>query len=158
MGYYINTINVDFEIVAEKLDSAYSALCELNSRDELKTGRTFCVNPSKAVSKPESSTSVSNSPNRHFSWMEWNYDEIYDTVEEILSALGFDCYIEDNGSLRLFGYDGKSGDEEHFFEAVAPYVTPGSFVEWQGEEEVFYRWEFDGTSTMKWKYGEIVWN
>lgn len=156
MGYYVETTDIDFAIAAEKLDAAYAAMCELNAHDELKNGGYRPADPSNPPAKPKGSTSVSNSPHKFFSWMEWNYDEIYDTAEEIFSALGFDCYVEDNGDLRLLVYDNKSGAEECFLNAVAPYVTPGSFIDWQGEYGELYRWEFDGT-TMNQKNGEIVW-
>lgn len=154
MGYYTTVTDIDFSIPAENLDDAYKAMCELNARDDLKTGGIF--GPNTNTTKPAGSRSVSNSPHRNFAWMPWNYDEEYDSAQEIFNALGFDAYIEHNGELRLTGYDDKSGSEEHFLEAVAPFVTKDSFIEWCGEDNHMYRFEFDG-ETMEYRHARIIW-
>lgn len=150
MGYYVSTMNADFRIPAENLDKAYDALCALNARDELKTG-----GGGREV-KPDDSQSVANDPTRWFSWMPWNYDEVYTTADEILNALGFETYKEDNGDVTILYYDSKMGAEEHFLRALAPFVTDGSYVEWRGEDGSMWRQEF-GNGEMTELEGEIVW-
>lgn len=150
MGYYVGTMNADFRIPAENLDKAYDALCALNARDELKTGGGGCE------VRPAGSESVAGDPNRWFSWMPWNYDEMYSSVEEILNALGFETDVELNGDVTIVYYDNKMGAETHFLEALAPYVADGSYVEWRGEDNAMWRQDFNN-GEMKERGGKIVW-
>ena len=57
--------------------------------------------------------------------------------------------------LYLEAYDSKAGAEDHFLEAVAPFVTPGSYIEWRGEDDTMWRQDFDG-QYMNVKEGRVV--
>lgn len=150
MGYYVSTMNADFRIPAENLDKAYDALCALNARDELKTG-----GGGREV-KPAGSESIADDPTRWFSWMPWNYDEVYSSVEEILNALGFETDVELNGDVTIWYYDNKMGAETHFLEALAPYVADGSYIEWLGEDNAMWRQDFSNGEINE-RGGKIVW-
>lgn len=147
MGYCVETLNVDFTIPADKLDEAYKALVELNNRDELKSGGAWGQLPDgKGYGCIE----------KYFSWMPANYPETCKDVAAVLKEVGFETSEEEEG-LRVDWYVGeKSGDEAHFFEALAPFAKPGSYMEWEGEDRQRWRWEFDGT-TMTTKTGTISW-
>jgi hypothetical protein len=53
-------------------------------------------------------------------------------------------------------YDNKTGCQDVFLEALAPYVEAGSYIEWQGEEGEQYRFDFNGTS-MTQRSGVVAW-
>lgn len=152
MGYYVNTTDCDFTIRRENYGEAYRLLCALNARDELKRGRRY---PASLV-RPEGSKSIARDPNVWFSWMPWNYDEVYGSAVEILNAVGFEV-VEGEGGICYVSYDCNSGCEEEFMAALAPVVEKGSYIEWQGEEpDDLYRYEFDGDK-MRVLAGEVVW-
>lgn len=140
MGYYA-TGEGSIVIPAEKLTDAYNALVELNKHDELKTGGHFGAGVSEG--KPANSTSVAKNPNRWFSWMDWNYDEVCSTAGEILEEVGFQTEETPDDGLELFYYDSKSGAEDHFINAIAPFVNEGSTMEWTGEDGEKWRWVFE---------------
>lgn len=148
MGYFVETTGIDFTIPKENLDDAYRAMCELNRDDSKKEGGYFGGKPEDI----SGSTSVSTSPDKWFSWMSWDYDVECENAAEIFSMLGFEVDENEDGSLSLIRYDNKTGQEALFLEAVAPYVQPGSFINWVGEDGFFFCHEFDG-ETMKVKYG-----
>lgn len=144
MGYYITTTEADFRIKKENLRKGYELLCELNAHDELKTGGRY----GSTTPKPADSRSVSNSPDKWFSFMDWNYDELCDTLDEILEdQLGFEVWW--SGEPGDSDIDGiwlsaprKSGAEEDFFHALAPVVEDGSYLIFHGEEDDYWRYEF----------------
>lgn len=124
MGYYVNTTDCDFTIKKESYGEAYRLLRELNAHDELKRGGCHPAN----LDRPEDSKSVARNPNVWFSWMPWNYDEVYGSAVEILEAVGF-AVEEDEGGICFVSYDGKNGCEEEFMAALAPVVERGSYIE-----------------------------
>lgn len=145
MGYNVNTTGINFTIPADKLEEACQALKDLNKNDELKSGGS---------SGPEG--------HKHwFSWMPEDYDETMDSAEEILNELGFDTEsgfeTEDGkpGDLSITGYDSKSGDQDVFLEALAPFVPDGSYVNWEGEDGTHWQCWFEG-GVMTQKNGSIV--
>lgn len=152
MSYYVNTTDCDFTVKRENYGEAYRLLCELNARDELKTGGCYPA----YRDRPEGSKSVVRNPNVWFSWMPWNYDEVFSSAVEILKAVGFSVE-EDEGGICFVSYDNKSGCEEEFMAALAPVVEKGSYIEWEGESYGdLYRYEFDGES-MRILTGEVTW-
>lgn len=156
MGYYVETIQSEFHLPLENFDAAYKALCELNSdaHENQKTGGHMS-SPELQYQKPEDSTSVSNNPNKWYAWMDWNYDETCPDLIAILTALGFAVDTDDTG-IFFISYDyAKSGAEDIFLEALAPYVTPNSFIVWRGEEGEVWVDAFDG-KTMKTKPIDVM--
>jgi hypothetical protein len=146
MGYSVETLGVDFIIPAENLEAAFTALKELNKHNELKSGGSF-------GRKPDGSYGQTG---WHFAWMDEDYDKTSRDAEHVLNQLGFQTSLDDEG-LRIEWYDGeKKGDEEHFLEALAPFVKPGSYIEWEGEDRQRWRQDFDG-ETMTERSGRISW-
>lgn len=129
MGYYVHTTAADFFIAREDFDRAYQLLVDLNRRDELKSGHCYPAH----LERPGDSKSVAANPNVWFSWMPWNYDEVYGDAVEILEAVGFDLSLDETGIVDI-SYDDKTGCEKAFLSALAPVVAAGSFIKWQGEE------------------------
>lgn len=129
-------------------------MCELNKDDSKKLDGTFGnVENTEDITD---SNSVSKNPNKWFFHTPWNYDELYKNATEIFSALGFNVAKSTKG-LNLIGYNGESGQEDVFLEAVAPYVKDGSYINWIGEDGELYRHEFDGEK-MEFKKGTVTWD
>lgn len=124
MGYYVAITNADFVIPAENVVKAYQAMCKLNERDDLKRGGSW--ERGKQVAK-------------WFSWMSPDYPERCKNAEEIFKMLGFEVDNDPLNGLSIEGYDSKSGQEELFLEACAPFAKDGSFVEWCGEDREMWR-------------------
>ena len=139
MGYKIRIIDSNFAIPYDYLDHAYKTLCELNTKDELKRGG---VHSGKLYEKPQDSTSVSTNPNKWFNGLDWNYDEIYKSTEEILHALGFETEILQSGDLEIVGFKGEMGDEDFFLEDLAPFVEDGSYIEWINDDDLVWKYTF----------------
>lgn len=151
MGYYIETIRSKFHVSAENFDAAYQALCELNSdeHEREKTGGNSSA-PELQYRKPTDSTSISSNPNKWYAWMDWNYDETCPNLTAILKALGFTVDVDETGITGISYEYAKTGNEETFLKALAPYVEPDSFIVWCGEEGEEWVDVFDGkTMTCK---------
>lgn len=142
MGYFVHAIDSTAFIRRENLEKAYEALCALNADDSIKGGGNFGT----PRVRPACSRSVSRNPNRWFSWMPWNYDEICADASEILEHLGFYTSFDKEGSLHFSEYDDKTGQEELFVRAIAHLIEPGTYIRWIGEEEELWEWQFDGQS------------
>jgi hypothetical protein len=138
MGYYINIVNSTAKIKKENFDKAYKVACDLNKRDDLKSGGSWANG--KCVSK-------------HFSWMDENYPETCKNIKEIIEALGFGTRIDEKGDLIIESYDDKTGDEEKFLEALAPFIE--GEIHWSGEESEHWLITFKKGKLQK-KEGTIV--
>lgn len=67
-----------------------------------------------------------------------------DNLLEDLQEMGFNAETTDDG-LTITGYDFENqGDEEEYLITLAPYVKAGSYLEWEGEDSLRWRWDFDG--------------
>lgn len=126
MGYYINTESTDWVIPTDKINDAYKALCDLNNRNDLKSGGIF----PQDESLKDSNTPT---PSRWFAWMDANYHETCSTLQEILQMLGFDPF-EVDGGLEVGSYNSKTGSQDIFLAALAPFTRPDSWMTWAGED------------------------
>lgn len=126
MGYYVEMYESTAYVPKEHLDRAYDILCELNDHDELKTGGAF---------------SGGEYTQKWFSWMDANYPDTCSSAGQILSMVGFECVMEEDG-LHITYYNNKTGCESVFIEALAPVMANGTAMDWVGEEGERYRWEF----------------
>ena len=126
MGYFVNG-NGELRIKAENLDKAYDALMALNDApNEAKMG---------------GSSGGANAPRFWFSWMPEDLRTLADT-KAVFSALGFETETDDNGDLLIRCYDSKTGQEEIFFAAAAPFIEDNEY-EWTGEDGAFWKWHFE---------------
>lgn len=132
MGYNVMITGADFTIPEENLPAAFEAMKALNKRDDLKTGGAYSGGKQTEI---------------WFAWMSPNYDETCKDAAAIFEELGFEVVedtVDGRQVLRIEGYDSKTGAEDHFLAAVAPFVTPGSYLEWEGEDGSRWRQEFGG--------------
>jgi len=133
MGYYITLEESDAMIRKEDLDKAYKAMCELNKHDDLKTGGSYSNGQQTA---------------RWFAWMPENYPEVYSTAQEVLEGLGFELDVDqDTGNVYIARYDSKTGAQDLFLGAIAPYIKNESNgmarMIWRGEDGSYWRLSFE---------------
>ena len=146
MGYSAEIIEENFFIKVENFDKAYDAMCKLNAKDGLKQDYSYLGYDER----PTNSKSVSSDPRKHFSFMPWNYDELYKNLFEVLNALSFDVFTNDKGDINSIYFCNRLGQEDLFLEAIAPYVKPGSYIVWRGEDGAMWVFLFeDGEMTEK---------
>ena len=126
MGYYVSG-NGELRIKAENLGKAYEALMALQDA------------PDKA--KRGGSSGGDKAPRFWYSWMPEDLRTLPDT-KSVFAQLGFEVVDDENGDLLIRCYDNKTGQEEVFFAAAAPFIESGDY-EWKGEDGDFWAWEFE---------------
>jgi len=137
MGYYVNITESKIRIPEEHFGAAYDALCAINAPEynHLKNGGSH---------GPDGQTAY------WYSWMPENYPAETETLVDILDLLGFDLGYDMDGSIVELGYDNKTGNEDVFFMALAPFIEDGSWVMWKGEDGAMWGWEFaDGRMYLR---------
>lgn len=150
----LKTMDVDLTIPEENTQDAFQALCNLNAYDDLKSG---CIFSSRKLIKPENSTSLAEDPSVRFINMPWNYDEVCETVEEVLELLNFSVEKDLEGDIHILAFESdRGGDEEVFVEALAPYVKSGYFIEWQADNGEMWRNDFVQKKMIT-STGEVSW-
>ena len=78
------------------------------------------------------------------------------SLTDALYAWRWRAYTSDNGDLSVIYFNGeKSGQDTTLFNAIAPYVTAGSYVAMRGEDGALWRWYFDGTNCIE-QEGKVV--
>jgi hypothetical protein len=131
MGYYVDLADSNAYIPTDKLDEAYEILCELNNHNDLKRGGQF---PKKDIEGPHEGI--------WFSWLDWNYPELFDSAQKVLEAVGYELITYDYG-LRFIAYGEKTGCEDIFFAALAPVLASANeeppSTEWRGEDGALWR-------------------
>ena len=125
MGYYVNG-NGELRIKKENLDKAYEALMALQDA------------PNKA--KRGGSSGGDKAPRFWYSWMPEDLRTLPDT-KAVFAELGFEVRDDENGDLLISCYDSKTGQEDVFFAAAAPFIEEGEY-DWTGEDGEFWRWQF----------------
>jgi hypothetical protein len=125
MGYYVSG-NGELRIKKENLDKAHDALMALqDAPDKAKRGGSYSANERRFW----------------YSWMPEDLRTLTDT-KAVFAALGFEVRDDENGDLLISCYDNKTGQEEVFFAAAAPFIESGDY-EWTGEDGDFWAWEFE---------------
>lgn len=127
MGYNVSTMDVCFTIPAENVDQAYAEMCRAND----------------------------HFTERFPSFNIFDQEQCSNAIEAFRN-IGFDADTDITGDIIVYGFDGKSKNEEKIFEAIAPYVEPNSYIEWRGENGEMWRNVFEN-GRMITQNGEIVW-
>lgn len=121
MGYCIKMISSEFVMEKENFEKALIAL--------------------KNVFKEENMT-VSSASGRHFNWVSTKAVLNSSTFEEALEEIRYIPIKDENGNIRSLKFTGKKyGDENIFFNAIAPYVKSG-YLSFEIEDEDKWAWEF----------------
>lgn len=80
-----------------------------------------------------------------FSWVSPAEMARAQTIEEMLRAWRWGADHDDDGNIVALDFEGeKLGDDRLLWEAIAPAVEDGSFLEMVGEDGCIWRWWFDG--------------
>ena len=163
MGYYTNIDDTEFFLDKKHFDQVYKNMCELNDRDDLKTGGggSFTLPNGEALSyKDPRPEGMSYHPLKWFAWMDCNYPEKLPTMESIWEALGIETTYDDEGNLIAFYYGDKKGSEEYFFRCMAGLAREDSYIQWKGEEDTDYYRFYYKDERMYVQYGvvNITWN
>lgn len=126
MGYYVSG-NGQLRIKKENLAAAYDALMALQDA------------PPKA--KRGGSSGGGEAPRFWYSWMPEDLRTLPDT-KAVFAELGFEVSDDENGDLLISCYDNKTGQEDVFFAAAAPFIEDDEY-EWTGEDGAFWLWKFE---------------
>jgi len=126
MGYYVSG-NGELRIKKENLDKAHDALMALQDA------------PNKA--KRGGSSGGDKAPRFWYSWMPEDLRTLTDT-KAVFAELGFEVRDDENGDLLISCYDNKTGQEDVFIAAAAPFIEDGDY-EWTGEDGIFWLWKFE---------------
>jgi len=148
MGYYVNTEDINVVVPKDLLEDAYEAICDLNQHDDLKRGGSRGPGPDKSENK------------FWFSWMPEDIAAACPDLLSVVSTLGFDdSEYDKDGNLVLGHYSNKTGQEDLLIDAIAPFVQEGSYVIWKGEDDTYYKWEFnDGKMLVIPGEVEVTWH
>lgn len=110
----------------------------------------------KAIQSLHGQETINDGSGAHFSWVNNNFYEL-DSFEELMDEWRWEVELDDAGNVCGIQFNGqKLGDDMILFKAIAPFVSPGSYIEMQGEDDCLWRWVFNGT-TCEEKYATISW-
>lgn len=121
MGYFVNITEVEWSVAPENEQGALAALRELDTHDEWKFGGT--------------------DDRRWFMWMPKPFAS-YNNLYDFLTDARFSVDVDDDGT-HIRAFDCKHGQESLFLNALAPFVRPGSFIEWLGEDGDAWMFTFE---------------
>lgn len=138
MGYYVNIDEAHLVLPMSNAALACKRLCDLNDRNDLKNGGKW----------PRDENIVGPHEDIWFSWMPWNYPDIYSDAKQILEAVGFDTWLVGD-DLHICGYDNKSGCQEEFLAAIGDLLKPHAYVVWRGECGETWRFDFEEAGIVK---------
>jgi hypothetical protein len=90
-------------------------------------------------------------------WVHEGGTQGCDTLEEVFDTWGYEADVDESGNITgLSLTNEKLGDELKLFQAIAPWVKAGSYLEISGEEGALWRWVFDGSACSE-KTPKIEW-
>jgi len=83
---------------------------------------------------------------RHYAWVRAGFSKEHYTLTGLMDEWRWNIDVdEETGDVTDISFDGeKAGDDSILFNAIAPFVEPGSFIEMVGEDGALWRWYFDG--------------
>ena len=69
----------------------------------------------------------------------------FDTLEDQLEDWCWSVETNEAGDIvELYLESERLGDEDRWFEVIAPFVEPGSYIDMEGEDSYIWRYYFDG--------------
>lgn len=92
-----------------------------------------------------------------YHWYSWTDSMVCrkaETVWEIIDEFVDEIVMNEDGSWQII-FSSKTGQEDVLFETLAPFMEPGSYANWTGEDDSHWRWEFDGEKMIT-RQGEVV--
>jgi hypothetical protein len=97
----------------------------------------------KAIQSLHGKETITDSGGKHFSWVDYNFYNI-DNLKEMLEEWRWKPVFDDKGDIvKLEFWGEKIGDENLLFNAIAPCVTSGGYIQMMGEDHSEWRWVFE---------------
>lgn len=127
MGYGIRQTGSNFHITCANKDRALAAIHMLQGKETIR-----------------------DSGGAHFSWVDPNFASAVSFIEAMHCwrwSVSEDKLSADIDKIRFEGEN--YGDDEILFNAIAPFVETGSFIEMRGEDGTLWRYVFDGVTIKK---------
>lgn len=132
MGYCIRMSDSKFCIKKENCDGALQAAKQLGNGSNHPQARGSTYENGKTTK-------------RFFSWMNDVDVTQWAHIKNAMDEWRYPCKIDSDGNVVKIEFDGeKIGQEEILFNAIAPFVESGSYIEMTGEDGAKWRWVFDG--------------
>jgi len=153
MGYYITLKESTVSIPKKDEAAALEAIQKLGeTHDHLKRGGAW-----NGGEKTE----------KWFAWMPANLREIT-TLKDMLESIGYEVkYNSPQDQWNITGYDSKTGQEDLFTWALAPFIVhtdvderaAGTLPEmwWTGEDGAQYHWTFNDGKMFQ-EYSQVEWS
>lgn len=117
MGYYMSMRNCEFTILNKNKQKALESLKEFASNKQKR--------------------------NSNIAWSASSEIIASENLVEAFEACRYGVEENENGDIFYLYFNGeKLGDDEEIFNAIAPAVEDGSFIEMQGENGYLWRWVF----------------
>lgn len=127
MGTHIELTDSKFRIPADLKPGALAALRVLSKRADLMGG----------------GTGRTGFRGEWFSFTDPDEIRAATTLADMMAAFRWPVHEDADGNIDGIEFSGqKLGDDRQVFDALAPFIEDGSFIEIDGD--VFIRWEFRG--------------
>ena len=126
MGYCMSQQEATFNMAAKDFPAALKAIQDLHGEE-----------------------TIADSGGRHFSWVGYKFHEIDDMVK-MMAEWRWDLELDSAGNAVGISFQGeKLGDDQVLFNAIAPWVKKGSYIQMQGEDGSIWRWTFNGKTCVE---------
>mgnify|MGYP005750691621 CR=1 FL=1 len=125
MGYCMSLRNSKFFLPAQRMQEAFAALTNLSAQ-------------------------APKQRHGHFAWVRTEVLAQARDVRDVLNEWRWRPTFSTQGDIVDLSFEGeKLGDDKQLFDALAPYVSRGSFLEMHGEDGEVWRWVFDGVRCLE---------
>jgi len=122
MGYVMEQLGDEFKIKKENFEGALAAIKGLSGKE-----------------------TIHDASGPHFSWVDTKEYQEAKTLPDALKAWRWEARLGIYGDVIGVDFAGeKAGDDDILFNAIAPFVERGSYIEMEGEDRMVWKWKFDG--------------
>lgn len=129
MGYCMSCNRTNFKIFNLRKELAHKAILELMGKTD-DFGHGLYVNGRDTT--------------KTFSWVYTDSVLKSKNLEEALKAWRWEVDLDEDLNIININFIGeKLGDDINLFEAIAPFVEDGSYIEMSGEDGDIWRWVFE---------------
>jgi hypothetical protein len=130
MGYNITLVESKFRIKKDHKAAALEAIRTLANDSTKMSGFGYS----------------NNERTRHYSWVTTDEFFLAKTLEVAFEAWRWKAHVdektEDVVGLEFHGE--KLGDDTILWDAIAPFIEDGSYLQMSGEDGMLWRWVFKG--------------
>lgn len=127
-----------FQIAADKVPGALAAVKNLLTKTKKMHGGSYTDGGS--VLNPKKRTWIPS-----FAWVDMQGLTDAVTLAEAMAAWRWEVTMGKDGGVSGIVFVGqKFGDDEVLMQAIAPFVTPRSYIQLRGGDDHRWIWTFDG--------------